>query len=412
MMQVSQVSKVAVVISPSWPNITTGYGIAIRASLLVYERFFDKIFFVCLSGMQYSPLSELENPAIEWVHIPVDDSALWVRFLKSLVFRKPAITIRYYLQNEQVMRIVRSTLKRCPKNSAVIFEDVPVAVFLSGIIDEFPKVRTAIRSHNLTVKAFEPLCRVGSLARRVAWRYEVSKIAKFEALVCSGANTVWSISDDDALGYMRALSIEVNGVMGVCLDVKRYVDVPFGEAKTVVCVGTADLRKGSSLTKFVSQIWPIVRGEFPDAQLVLAGKGTELYTDCGAGIQGRGFVEDDRDILGIGAIFINPQLIGAGVQLKSIVAMLAGKALVSTKLGVEGVEGLRGVDFFVSDSSREMASAIIVLMKNKDLAQDMGRHARACAMRKYGCEEYVADSLPLLVRLMDGKPGMSNQDAK
>lgn len=399
--------KVAVIISPSWPNITGGYGLAVRSSLLVYERFFDKIYFICLANSQYAPLEEFARSSIEWVHVAVKDSALWWRFLQSLVLGKPAISIRYYLQHDEVMCLVRSTLERCPKSSAVIFEDIPAAVFLSEIADAFPGVRTAIRSHNLTVKAFEPLCRVGSAVRRFAWRYEVGRIADFEKAACKRANSVWAISGDDAAGYGKVLAIKVDGVMGVCLDVWRYIDVPFGDSRTVVCVGTADLRKGSSLTAFVSEVWPVVRGELPDAQLVLAGKGTEVYTDFNAGIQGRGFVQDDRDILGLGQIFINPQVIGSGIQLKSIVAMLAGKVLISTRLGVEGIDGSVGSDFLVAEDNCEMAATIVRLMMDSEMACRVGKHARALGVRKYEGEAYVAESLPLLACLMGESVGIS-----
>jgi len=116
------------------------------------------------------------------------------------------------------------------------------------------------------------------------------------------------------------------------MDVEWYQHVLSGAAKTVINVGTADLRKGNSLVDFIRGPWQGVRTEIPEERLLSAGRGTERFADAHIGVEGLGYVRDDRDVLAKGLIFINPQKIAAGVQLKSIVAMLSGKLLIASSL--------------------------------------------------------------------------------
>ncbi len=103
--------------------------------------------------------------------------------------------------------------------------------------------------------------------------------------------------------------------------------MPRGDQLTVVHVGTADTRKGADLLNFVSTALLLVMKVFPNARLVLGGKGTEMLSNADYNIVGLGFVDSDKTILQEGNIFINPQMTGSGIKIKSIIAMAAKKFL-------------------------------------------------------------------------------------
>jgi glycosyltransferase involved in cell wall biosynthesis len=321
---------------------------------------------------------------------------MWVRFLRSLAGVLPAITVRYACARREVMRVVFRAVRKYGENPYLIFEDIPMACFLPDIVRAFPQMPLALRSHDMLDKAYGPLARVGSPIQRMAWRYESIRMRRFEKDVCERVDKFWAISREDVDEYAKRLSVHPDGVVGVCVDVERYRDVPLGDAKTVVNVGTADLRKGNSLVHFIRRVWPEVRAQIPEARLVLAGRGTERFADARIGVEGLGFVDDDRDVLEKGIIFVNPQNFAAGVQLKSIVAMLAGRALISTPMCVEGVEGRNGQHFIVAESSEEIATQIISLMRDSEHARRIGQQARELAAKTYYTKRFIEDSMPLL----------------
>ena len=175
-----------------------GYGIAVNASLRQYCKFFLKVHFLGLSYENFAEMDRWRGLDINWVVIPLKRSPLWLRFAKSILRPSPAITMRY----APFSRIVRSRVAcwleaaRCSGRKVVIvYEDVPVAYFLSTLRSDWPEVPQAVRSHNITVKAFEGLDREGNLAERWGWKIELAKIRRFEKAVCESADRFWAITE-------------------------------------------------------------------------------------------------------------------------------------------------------------------------------------------------------------------------
>ena len=381
-----------IVLAPAWPGETRGCDIALRASLLLYLKYFRKVHFICISAEPFRNADEWPEDRVSWIQAPTVDSPKWLRFLQSLKGAQPAVAVRYARAKRAVMGVMREIVACCSSRPFLIVEDIPTACFVGHIAREFPDIPVAIRSFNIIEKGFEPLCRTGSYLHRLCWRYEVARVRRFEKEVCERVNKVWAISAGDARDYSERLAVETDGVVGICMDVDRYAEVPDGDPQTIVHVGTADLRKGKGLTDFIECVWPRVRSKVAGARLVLAGRGTDKYANRRLGIEGLGFVGDDRDVLKQGRIFVNTQQIGAGIQLKSVVAMLAGKALISTPMAAEGIDGEDGKHFVVGRSLEQMAAQISYLALTPDRTAQIGRDARELATVRYSLGHFFESS--------------------
>jgi glycosyltransferase involved in cell wall biosynthesis len=76
--------------------------------------------------------------------------------------------------------------------------------------------------------------------------------------------------------------------------------------------------------------------------------------------------------------------VGGGTRLKVVDAMAQGKAIVSTTLGAEGIEGQNGVHFVLADEARDFADRIIELIGRPDERRRLGEAARTRAESHYG----------------------------
>ena len=93
-------------------------------------------------------------------------------------------------------------------------------------------------------------------------------------------------------------------------------------------------------------------------------------------IQVTGTVPDVRPYLWGGAVSIVPLRIGGGTRLKIFEAMAMGKAVVSTKVGAEGLPVTHGEHLMLADEPRAFARAVVELLR------DIGRRrALECAGR-------------------------------
>ena len=63
--------------------------------------------------------------------------------------------------------------------------------------------------------------------------------------------------------------------------------------------------------------------------------------------------------------------------------MALRKAVVTTPVGAQGIEGEDGKHFVVADGSEEMVEKILELLKDEEKRRGIGRNARALIEEKY-----------------------------
>ena len=389
-----------IVLAYDWPGKDKGYRLALDSALRQYLRHFEQVHFIALVEDPMPPGTKEHYGDVQWKHIAVRKQAKWQRFLKSLRSSHPAVVMQYTPPDvsARLHQYVES-LNGSGEEVAVVFEDVALAVLRPALRKVLPGAPFVLRSHNLLSESFEGFDQEGPWLNRLAWNFELRKIRLFEKAACEHMDFLWAISERDAAAYLDVYQVPCDGVVGLSLDVDRYSAVSPGGSSTVTCIGSADLRKAHGLSLFIKHCWPLVRSRVAEARLVLGGRFTERFDAPEQGVEGRGYVENDRSLLGEGLLSINPQERGSGVNLKSIIAMLAGKALVSTAKGAEGIGGTPGVHYLVAESREEMADHLVHLMRHPDEATGMGAQARTFARAHYGEGATYQAAQPLLEAL-------------
>jgi glycosyltransferase involved in cell wall biosynthesis len=138
---------------------------------------------------------------------------------------------------------------------------------------------------------------------------------------------------------------------------------------------------------FLDSIYPIIKKEVPGLKLNIVGgsvtKKIKNIACCDSSINVFGYVDDPLPYIQRSAIFIVPILSGSGTRLKTLEAMAAGKAIVTTTVGCEGIEGIDKVHYLVADHPSDFAKSVVALLKNPDLRKQLGINARRLASQKY-----------------------------
>ena len=91
-------------------------------------------------------------------------------------------------------------------------------------------------------------------------------------------------------------------------------------------------------------------------------------------------------IFKIHQFFIAPILSGSGTRLKILEAMAEGKAIVTTSVGCEGIEGINETHYLVADNPEDFAKCIIQCLKDRSLQKYLGVIARQLVQQKYDWE--------------------------
>jgi len=94
-------------------------------------------------------------------------------------------------------------------------------------------------------------------------------------------------------------------------------------------------------------------------------------------------VPDVRTWVARAAVYVVPLRVGGGTRLKMVDAMAQGKAIVSTTVGAEGIDGTDGEHFVLADDPESIARQVVRLLGDPVARERLGRAARKRAEERY-----------------------------
>jgi glycosyltransferase involved in cell wall biosynthesis len=265
-----------------------------------------------------------------------------------------------------------------------------------------------LNCQNLTWRWYESLARRADPARALllraeAWRYRrhvMGVLPRFHTAVA-----VSTIEADDlrALGGARVELIPT----GVDTSELRPAPEQPGPPRLLFTGTMSYLPNHQGIVWFAREVWPLVRRELPGALLDVVGKGPPPEVgelDGREGIAVHGFVDSMSPFFGRTQVVVVPILAGAGIRVKIVEAMSAGRAIVSTSLGCEGLPGLEdGRHLIVADDPAAFAEAAVRLLREPALRQRLAADARTLAERSYDWRP-LGDQLEHVLRDAAGSP--------
>ena len=140
------------------------------------------------------------------------------------------------------------------------------------------------------------------------------------------------------------------------------------------------------------EVWPLVRQQMPEARLALVGRepSAEVRALAADDVEVTGTVPEIRPYLARARVALAPLLSGGGTRLKVLEALDAGRPLVSTTKGIEGLEDLIGDAAVVRDDPRGFADAIVETLSDPDRAARIGALAHAAVRDNYAWDATLA----------------------
>ena len=151
--------------------------------------------------------------------------------------------------------------------------------------------------------------------------------------------------------------------------------------RVVVFVGNMEYRPNKEAVDLISsKIAPTVKRAVKDVKFLIVGRaGGTMSPD----LSFTGVVESVAPILAVSDVAIAPLLHGSGTRLKILEYFSCSLPVISTSVGVEGLNISNGIHVLVEDDIDMFASKLIQLLKDKRLSRQLGHSARELVVSNY-----------------------------
>jgi glycosyltransferase involved in cell wall biosynthesis len=278
---------------------------------------------------------------------------------------------------------VRGGLRECFSLKA---PDVVICDFLDAAIN-LPSplpVPSILFQHNVESEIWRRHASNGSgQAMKMVYRREFRKMLRYEQEAVRRFDHVVAVSEQDKKLMSAWVEAERITVVPTGVDTEQfYPGEPGSEKPLVVFVGAMDWEPNIDAVKyFCAEIWPGVLARVPEARFRIVGRNPDRRVEslAGSSIDVTGRVPSVVEHLREAAVVVVPLRIGGGTRLKIYEAMAAGKAVVSTSVGAEGLDVHAGRDLILADSPKAFAESVLRLLEDGNERQRVGNGAAAAA---------------------------------
>jgi glycosyltransferase involved in cell wall biosynthesis len=286
--------------------------------------------------------------------------------------------------------------------------DVAVCDFLSASLNfpRAPQTPAVLFQHNVESALWQRQAKhEASPIKRLVFKLEAIKMTGYERATVRRFQHIIAVSNHDRDLMAEMTDGERISVVPTGVDLKEYSAVCTqtgnrADNQTVLFLGSMDWEANvDGVDYFCRGVWPLVQAAVPNAKFFVVGRNPHPRVTAWAAeaVEITGRVDSVLPYLEQAAVFVVPLRIGGGTRLKIYEAMAAGKAVVSTTVGAEGLDVHHGEDILLADTEAAFATAVIDLLRKVEWRRQLGEAAARLAAQydwaiiAKGFEEILVD---------------------
>lgn len=307
----------------------------------------------------------------------------------TLISMNPLVVIRNFSMEE------RSAIKKELNTNE--YDLIHAETFY--VMPHIPKTKLPIVLVEPTIEYLVYQHYIDHEVRRIVkfiYQFDILKLKYWEKFYWRRASRLFAVSDEDKKIMQSELPNRDIGVIpnGVDLDFFNSKKVKKKKPARILYHGNYKwMQNVEAVNLLVHKVWPIVKGKYKNVKLWISGRNVppEIieYSKKDNNIIISESIEDNRDIYKASEVLVTPIRGPGGTRLKVLEALASGLPVVSTPVGVAGLNLRPGVHSLVSSNMESLANYVIKLLKNRKLAKDIGKNGKKFVKENFDWKSIV-----------------------
>lgn len=260
-----------------------------------------------------------------------------------------------------------------PKWDSIILEGVHAGapfLFQKNLRRFLAKIPSIYRAQNFEAALWKTKRkRTRSWFKKLLLWWQEKQMLVVEKELVSSVDAVAAVSETDGAAFLSQMGAAKVGVVPVGLLFEEPLPAPRDSVLRLLFLGKLDwYPNADGLQWFLREVWPKVRSERRDIELIVAGSGDSSKVDKmvrSEGVHFRGRVSEVEGVYRESDLTIAPVFFGSGMRVKAVEAASFGRATLSTALGLEGTNPLAEKTCWIEESSEDWVKAILAMTKEE-----------------------------------------------
>jgi glycosyltransferase involved in cell wall biosynthesis len=309
-----------------------------------------------------------------------------IKLLINFLFSSKAyIATRFYSQ-----RFLKEILKLINENhfDFIQLEGLYSLQYINDIRKKY-RGKLIYRSHNIEYQIWSRnAVETKNLLKKLYFKNLSRRLKKLEKKFLNSYDFILPISQTDASCYMQLGNQKPLLVAPFGIEINQQNNnVTLKTDQSINFIGALDwIPNQNGIIWFIKNCFPAILKRYPDIKLKLAGRNAPAWFTKKLNhpnIDYLGQIENINDFYQLPGPFIVPLFSGSGMRVKIIEAMTYKKAIITTRLGAEGIDATNNENIVIANSNLEFIDDIIKLLSNQELQNNIGQNAFGFVKENY-----------------------------
>lgn len=347
------------------------------------------------TSRDYVPINNLPPIYKKLDHFEVIDintDIHWWAALKNILFEKTSYNVQRFNQ-EKVHTKLKALLKK-EKFDIIHLDSLFVTDYITTI-RKYSKAKIVLRQHNIEYTIWNRLAKSSnSFWKRKYYEFLTKRIKNHEIRFKDAYDLVLTISATDTKLFQ-----ELNPKVPILehpfgIDIKNIDDntaiIEKDKEIKIYHIGAMDwLPNQESVKYLLEEIAPTVLKKMHNISFHIAGRNMnqEWYKYANDNIHIYGEVPDAKEFELDKNVLIVPLKSGGGVRIKIFQALAQGKLVLTSPVGIEGIEAKDKKEILLANAIEDYVEAIDFIKNNPQLANKIAKNGQELIQKNYDADK-------------------------